>query len=316
MNPVVSIITPSYNRADLLPRTWDSIKRQTEQNFQWIVVDDGSTDHTATVIRDFDDIRIHYIWQENTGVCGARNRGEQEVRADYVVFLDSDDELCSTTTLKEMLREIKCAGAEVGHVYFTVVDSITGVRISHLEKDRMMISYVDRACARIRKDFIMIAHREALSSTSWPPYNGMEGLRIWRMLKERPALAVNKCGIICHREHNNNLTSPPETIRRARQMAQAATQLIDENQTTWLAHCPCQLGIWNFYRAMYLALSDKAFNTIPSLLFAFRWGTWNVRYRVVRLMFFLLFPRVARQKIYLLWCTLMQARRRCNPDRM
>lgn len=301
MKPAVSIITPSYNRADLLPRVWNSIKRQTEQNFQWIVVDDGSTDHTAEVIGGFDDTRIHYIRQQNTGVGGARNRGEREVHADYVIFLDSDDELFSATTLEEMLGEIRRADVEVGQVYFTVVDSHSGRTVSYLEKDRMTVSYADRACEKkIHGEFIMIFRPEALSASSWPPYNGMESLRLWRILREHRALAVNRHGRIYHREYDDSLTGPRQTICRAKQMAQATIQLIDENRTTWLAHCPCQLGRYHFYRAMYLILCETAFNAIPDILFALRWGAWNIRCKAVALVFSLPFPRFIRQKIFLL----------------
>ena len=84
MAPTVSIVTPTYNRAHLLPRAWASIARQTETRLEWIVVDDGSTDNTRQVVLAFNDPRIHYIYQHNQGVNEARNRGGLEVRGDYV----------------------------------------------------------------------------------------------------------------------------------------------------------------------------------------------------------------------------------------
>ena len=67
MAPTVSIVTPTYNRAHLLPRAWASIARQTETRLEWIVVDDGSTDNTRQVVLAFNDPRIHYIYQHNQG---------------------------------------------------------------------------------------------------------------------------------------------------------------------------------------------------------------------------------------------------------
>ena len=83
MHPVVSIVTPTYNRAHLLPRVWASLVRQTETNFEWIVVDDGSSDDTREVVLWFNDPCIHYVHQENRGAIEARNRGDSKVRADY-----------------------------------------------------------------------------------------------------------------------------------------------------------------------------------------------------------------------------------------
>ena len=123
MNPAVSIVTPTYNRAHLLPRVWASIVRQTETNFEWIVVDDGSSDDTREVVLGFNDPRIHYVHQENRGVNEARNRGDSKVRADYVVYLDSDDELLHETTLAEMLSEVRVAHPKIAWVGFTVVDA-------------------------------------------------------------------------------------------------------------------------------------------------------------------------------------------------
>ena len=123
MNPAVSIVTPTYNRAHLLPRVWASIVRQTETNLEWIVVDDGSSDDTREVVLGFDDPRIHYVHQENRGVNEARNRGDSMVRSDYVVYLDSDDELLNKTTLAEMLSEVSVEPPKIACVGFTVIDA-------------------------------------------------------------------------------------------------------------------------------------------------------------------------------------------------
>jgi glycosyltransferase involved in cell wall biosynthesis len=89
-NPKVSVIIPTYNRAQFIARALKSVFDQTFQDFEIIVVDDGSTDQTRGVLAFFED-RIRYVYQENSGVSIARNRGIQEARAEYIAFLDSDD---------------------------------------------------------------------------------------------------------------------------------------------------------------------------------------------------------------------------------
>lgn len=95
MNPKISVIIPTYNRADLLPRAINSVLNQTFQDFELIIVDDGSTDNTKQVVQEFQnkDSRIKYIWQENSGgPAGPRNIGIRHSEGEYIAFLDSDDE--------------------------------------------------------------------------------------------------------------------------------------------------------------------------------------------------------------------------------
>lgn len=90
---VVSIIVPTYNRGYCIRRTIDSVRAQSHKSWELIVVDDGSTDNTAELIKsDYSqDPRIRYIFQENAGVSAARNAGIRVSRGDFIAFLDSDD---------------------------------------------------------------------------------------------------------------------------------------------------------------------------------------------------------------------------------
>ena len=85
-----SVIIPAYNCADVIGRAIDSVLTQTCPASEIIVVDDGSTDNTAEIVKDYGDV-VHYFRQENQGPSGARNRGIQEACSDWVAFLDADD---------------------------------------------------------------------------------------------------------------------------------------------------------------------------------------------------------------------------------
>jgi glycosyltransferase involved in cell wall biosynthesis len=87
----VSVIVPTYNRADTIKRAIASVQAQTFQDWELIVVDDGSTDGTASVIAGLDP-RMVVIRQENQGISGARNTGLARSTGRYIAFLDSDDE--------------------------------------------------------------------------------------------------------------------------------------------------------------------------------------------------------------------------------
>ncbi|EMA66962.1 glycosyl transferase family protein [Halorubrum aidingense JCM 13560] len=91
--PRVSVIIPTYNRAETLARAVDSALAQTVDDIEVLVVDDGSTDGTQALIEDGEDPRVRYLAHDtNRGVSAARNTGVEAARGDYVAFLDSDDE--------------------------------------------------------------------------------------------------------------------------------------------------------------------------------------------------------------------------------
>ena len=89
-SPKVSVIVPTYNRADRLERALNSIVSQTYQDFELIVVDDGSTDKTSQLMKSFPKAQYLYI-KKNSGVSKARNVGLAFAKGELICFLDSDD---------------------------------------------------------------------------------------------------------------------------------------------------------------------------------------------------------------------------------
>ena len=89
--PLVSIITPAYNAGPYIKDTIQSVLRQTYRNFEHIIVDDGSTDNTAEVVRAFTDSRIKYLYQKNSGQSTARNAAIAAAKGKYIALLDADD---------------------------------------------------------------------------------------------------------------------------------------------------------------------------------------------------------------------------------
>lgn len=92
--PMVSVIVPCYNAAKTLPATVLSLHEQTFQDFEVILIDDGSTDETAEMvqkIRETTSLPVVSVRQENAGVSAARNRGIESAGGKYICFLDADD---------------------------------------------------------------------------------------------------------------------------------------------------------------------------------------------------------------------------------
>lgn len=88
---MISVVIPLYNKEAHIAKTLDSVLNQTYQNFEIIVVDDGSTDNSSLIAKSFADSRIRIISQPNGGVSAARNRGTSEAIGEYIAFLDADD---------------------------------------------------------------------------------------------------------------------------------------------------------------------------------------------------------------------------------
>ena len=93
MVPLVSVIIPSYNGVQYLEQAVSSVIKQTHEKLECIIVDDGSTDHTHQLCKNWiqKDSRIKYVYQRNSGPASARNRGIKESKGDWIQLLDADD---------------------------------------------------------------------------------------------------------------------------------------------------------------------------------------------------------------------------------
>ena len=113
MIPAVSVVIPLYNKEPHIKRAINSVLAQEVQDFELIIVDDGSTDKGVEVVKGFTSPKIRLIQQENGGVSVARNRGIKEAKADLIVFLDADDEWISgfLETIMRLRAKYPQAGA-------------------------------------------------------------------------------------------------------------------------------------------------------------------------------------------------------------
>jgi len=257
--PILSIITPTYNRRHLLPRVLASVMQQTLANFEWIIVDDGSTDGTREYLDALEDPRIIRIYQHNQGCNAARHRGEQDMRGQYVVFLDSDDELAGPETLHRMVERIASTPSEIGVVGFGVTTPSGGGGHSQLAEPEMLLDYGDVLCERkVKGEIFRIFKREALAVTPWWTEGlGMLTLRYFEIARHFKFLVTQETALIYHMNHGGNLTSARQTIRRAHSMIEGYERLIREHQEGFRNACPGALGLNLFHTAMYCAIDGQ-----------------------------------------------------------
>ncbi|MGH9400488.1 MAG: glycosyltransferase family 2 protein [Terriglobia bacterium] len=136
MNPKVSVIIPTYNRAAAVRNAIGSALTQTVAEIEVIVVDDGSSDGTGKVLAEAFGDRIRYFAQANQGVSAARNMGIAQARGDWIAFLDSDD-LWEKDKVEWQLKALERFGPQCGACY-------TDVRFYNHPETRTMFQMAER----------------------------------------------------------------------------------------------------------------------------------------------------------------------------
>ncbi|MEA5567048.1 glycosyltransferase family 2 protein [Anabaena sp. UHCC 0399] len=213
--PRVSVVIPAYNAMVYLPKTVDSVLKQTFTDFEVLIINDGSSDHILEWATGLQDPRVKVISQENQGLPGARNTGIIHAQGEYIAFLDADD-LWAPTKLE---KQVHCLDNKltVGLVYtWTVLidgqDNPTGrIFASHpegnvwqqlMETNEMCngsSSMVRRCCF----DTVGLFDRSLKSA---------EDLDMWLRLSARYPFAVVKEPLTFYRQHSNSMSKNRERM--------------------------------------------------------------------------------------------------------
>ncbi|TGC08027.1 glycosyltransferase family 2 protein [Methanolobus halotolerans] len=158
--PLVSVVIPLYNKQLYIKRAIESVLIQTTQDFEIIVVDDGSTDKSAEIVQNINDRRIRLIQQRNGGVSVARNRGIKEAKADLIAFLDADDEWLPDfiNTVIELRQKFPDAGAYLTN-YFHYINT-------NIESQKKIYGIPTQACFGILHSYFESATKGADPITS------------------------------------------------------------------------------------------------------------------------------------------------------
>jgi glycosyltransferase involved in cell wall biosynthesis len=130
--PLVSVVIPTYNRCDFLNNAILSVLEQTYQNIEIIVVDDGSTDNTAMMLKKFEK-KIIYIKKKNGGLGSARNTGMKYSKGKYVALMDSDDS-CDPNRISFQVTYLECENKSIlCSSDFSAYDGVKLVEQSHIK---------------------------------------------------------------------------------------------------------------------------------------------------------------------------------------
>lgn len=158
MNELVSIIMPSYNTANYIEASIESVRHQTYENWELLIVDDCSTDNTDEVVRPFlTDGRIHYLKNEqNGGAAISRNRALREAKGKWIAFLDSDD-LWLPEKLEKQVSFMEQNGYHFSYTNYEEINMAgekTGVRVTGPKKITKtgMFNYCWPGCLTVMYD--------------------------------------------------------------------------------------------------------------------------------------------------------------------
>lgn len=231
----LTILTPTYNRGGVLQKLYKSLKEQSCKNFEWLIVDDGSTDNTREVVKKWlsdGDVVIRYFFKENGGKHTALNYAIKKIKSELTFIVDSDDFLTSDAveTVLRYHRRYEDEDNLCGYVFLRAYHD-GRVNGKEFEPNESVVSYIN---ARINSDDTMadkaeVFKTECLLEFPFPEYPGERFLGediVWvRMARKYMMVHINKAIYIGNYQEDgltknrrlNNIKSPIGCMHRAKE---------------------------------------------------------------------------------------------------
>lgn len=276
-HPFITILTPTYNRASLLPRLFDSLLRQTNKNFEWIVVDDGSTDDTREVVANLKEkcggaFPMGYVYKANGGKHMAINIGAERARGELLFIADSDDLLTDDAleTVANSWHDISddksfagIAGLDIAMDTREVIGS--GLPQEHIDCNAIDIRYRHHVTGDMKEVF----RTEVLREFPFPEFAGErfcpEQLVWFRMARRYRLRYINKPIYIADYQPDGITAG----ITRARMRNPSASMLtyaeLTECPVPFLVKVKAAINFWRFWHCR------TATSVVPRVALRWHW---------------------------------------------
>jgi glycosyltransferase involved in cell wall biosynthesis len=261
----VSIVTPAFNAAATLGETARSVLAQTFADWEWLIVDDGSTDATRDVVIALGDPRIRLITIEHSGLPAvARNRGVAEARGELVAFLDADDvwlpeklaaQLACFATHPEaslVFTKVRYRYEELGRVGRTAWPSTRGVaNPGFLFDDLVLHNLIATSSVLVRRSLLEPFDED-------PRQRGTEDYELWLRLAPRAPFAFVDEPLVVYRVHAQSLSGRAVPILEGRLLALSKHQpalhgqRFEAQKLLWLGYAQLHDGVEHCGRAALL----------------------------------------------------------------
>ena len=276
-HPFITILTPTYNRASLLPRLFDSLLRQTNKDFEWIVVDDGSTDDTREVVANLKEkcggaFPMGYVYKANGGKHMAINIGAERARGELLFIADSDDLLTDDAleTVANSWHDISddksfagIAGLDIAMDTREVIGS--GLPQEHIDCNAIDIRYRHHVTGDMKEVF----RTEVLREFPFPEFTGErfcpEQLVWFRMARRYRLRYINKPIYIADYQPDGITAG----ITRARLRNPSASMLtyaeLTECPVPFLVKVKAAINFWRFWHCR------TATSVVPRVALRWHW---------------------------------------------
>lgn len=276
-HPFITILTPTYNRASLLPRLFDSLLRQTNKDFEWIVVDDGSTDDTREVVANLKEkcggaFPMGYVYKANGGKHMAINIGAERARGELLFIADSDDLLTDDAleTVANSWHDISddksfagIAGLDIAMDTCEVIGS--GLPQEHIDCNAIDIRYRHHVTGDMKEVF----RTEVLREFPFPEFAGErfcpEQLVWFRMARRYRLRYINKPIYIADYQPDGITAG----ITRARMRNPSASMLtyaeLTECPVPFLVKVKAAINFWRFWHCR------TATSVVPRVALRWHW---------------------------------------------
>lgn len=276
-HPFITILTPTYNRASLLPRLFDSLLRQTNKDFEWIVVDDGSTDDTREVVANLKEkcggaFPMDYVYKANGGKHMAINIGAERARGELLFIADSDDLLTDDAleTVENSWHDISddksfagIAGLDIAMDTREVIGS--GLPQEHIDCNAIDIRYRHHVTGDMKEVF----RTEVLREFPFPEFAGErfcpEQLVWFRMARRYRLRYINKPIYIADYQPDGITAG----ITRARMRNPSASMLtyaeLTECPVPFLVKVKAAINFWRFWHCR------TATSVVPRVALRWHW---------------------------------------------
>ena len=277
IHPFITILTPAYNRASLLPRLFDSLLRQTNKDFEWIVVDDGSTDDTREVVAHLKEkcggaFPMGYVYKANGGKHMAINIGAERARGELLFIADSDDLLTDDAleTVANSWHDISddksfagIAGLDIAMDTREVIGS--GLPQEHIDCNAIDIRYRHHVTGDMKEVF----RTEVLREFPFPEFAGErfcpEQLVWFRMARRYRLRYINKPIYIADYQPDGITAG----ITRARMRNPSASMLtyaeLTECPVPFLVKVKAAINFWRFWHCR------TATSVVPRVALRWHW---------------------------------------------
>ena len=206
-----SVVIPLYNKEQSIERTIQSVLQQSFSEFEILVVNDGSTDASAKVVKGIQDSRIRLIQQDNKGVSASRNNGIKEAKYEWIAFLDGDD-IWKEQYLESMSKLIKDfpKASFFGCQYAKVLDDkMVITNECHRERGYIKDFFASTLKANLVTASTIIVHKTCFEEVGCfnTKYSRGEDLEMWGRLSEKFTLAFEPTLLAYYYQDTENRTS-------------------------------------------------------------------------------------------------------------